>query len=462
MTDTRTRIQSGTAPQLGSVQDPWVDVETHEKGRSASLRHLRILWEERGQLFKAILWGVVLGMVLAFLLPKRYESSTLLMPPDNPSNQGLAMLASLSGKMSNGLGAVAGDMLGIKSSGALFMGVLRSRTVQTQVVERFDLKNVYSERLEEDACRKLAENTAISEDRQSGIIKLTVTDSDPQRAAKLARGYIEELDHVVAQVSTSSARRERLFLEERLKAVKQELDAVSQQFSQFASENTAMDIKDQAKSMMDAAATVMGQLIASEAELKGLLEIYKPDNIRVRSVQARISELRRQLERMGGRGEDLKTPGLDKESSFPSIRKLPLLGVTYNDFYRQTKIEEAVYETLTQQYELAKVQEAKEIPTVKVLDTANIPERKSFPPRLLIIFSCALLGPICTAIVILSKAFWKKLDPRDPGKLFAQEVFRSLGESMPRVASNGSRVQAAAHRIWVLTGRKETRETKQE
>src|SRR5439155_1386233 len=209
----------------------------------------------------------------------------------------------------------------------------------------------------------------------------------------MAQAYVEELNGLVAELSTSSARRERIFLEGRLQAVSQDLEAAEKEFSEFASKNTAIDIKEQGKAMVEGAAILQGQLIAAQSELEGLRQIYTDNNVRVRSVRARIDELKHQLEKMGGKGEN---PSADsgqeqdspaqQDSLYPSIRKLPLLGVTYADLYRRTRVQEAVFESLTKEYELAKVQEVKEIPTVKVLDSPNIPERKSFPPRLLIMF----------------------------------------------------------------------------
>ncbi len=207
--------------------------------------------------------------------------------------------------------------------------------------------------------------------------------------------------------------------------------------------------------MVDAAATLMGQLVEAESELKGLEEIYTPNNVRVRSVQARIAELRKQLEKMGGKeGTETNNSATASDSLYPSIRKLPLLGVTYADLYRRTKIQEAVYETLTQEYELAKVQEAKETPSVKVLDVARIPERKSFPPRLLIMFLCTFLAFAGASVLTLGKARWEQVDAQDPGKVFAQEVFQSMNSRMPWAPPNGSRLQAMTHRVWVRLARR--------
>jgi hypothetical protein len=294
---------------------------------------LNLLWRERGFLSRGAVLGLLLGTALAFLLPKRFESTVQLMPPDSQSNSGLAMLAGLASRTGNGLGAFAGDLLGMKSSGALFIGVLHSRTAEEHLVDRFQLKSVYRVRMLEDACRILSENTSISEDRKSGIITIMVTDHDPRRAAALAQAYVEELDREVAQLSTSSARREREFLEGRLNSVQTDLEAAEKDFSQFASKNSAIDIKEQGKAMFDAAATVEGQLIAAKSELEGLKQIYTDNNVRVRSSQARITELQSQLDKIGGKGESTTSPdnGDSNGSSYPSIRKLPLLGVTYAD-----------------------------------------------------------------------------------------------------------------------------------
>src|SRR4029077_16659368 len=143
------------------------------------------------------------------------------------------------------------------------------------------------------------------------------------------------------------------------------------------------------------------------SEVQGLKQIYTDNNIRVRSVQARINELKLQLEKIGGKGEDSSAPlGQQQASLYPSIRKLPLLGVAYADLYRRTRVQEAVFETLTKEYELAKVQEAKEKPTVKVLDAPNIPDRKSFPPRLLIMFVGTVCVFACTSLWLVARNAW--------------------------------------------------------
>jgi uncharacterized protein involved in exopolysaccharide biosynthesis len=421
----------------GSI-DYTVDEETGVEHELAA-RWPWLLWEQRRFLGRAAVLGLVLSTLVAFVLPKRYDSTTRLMPPDSQSTSGIAMMAALAGKGGSGLGSLAGDLLGMKNSGDLFVDILHSRTVADRLIERFDLRRIYGDKYWQDARKDLSKKTAISEDRKSGVLTITVNDRNPERAAQIAGAYVEELDRLVAQVTTSSARRERIFIEQRLGAVKQNLDNASREFSQYASQNTAIDISAQGKATVEAAAKLEGELIAVQSELEGLEQIYTRSNVRVRSLQARVDELRSQLHKIGGDTADSAGGKPSSPQEFPSIRQLPLLGVRWADLYRETKIQETVYELLTQQYELAKIEEAKEIPVVKVLDPSDVAEKKSFPPRALIGGLGMLLALLAACTWTLAKYQWDSTDPSNPRKAFLREVgtsIRSDGQRLWRHSLN--------------------------
>jgi uncharacterized protein involved in exopolysaccharide biosynthesis len=431
--------------------------EGTSQGSADSVAYLRLIWEHRGLLARVVLCGFFASTLIAFLIPTRYQSTARLMPPDNNQSGGLAMAAAaLSGSSGalGGLGGIATDMLGLKSTSDSFVGILASRTVQDKLITQFDLRKLYRDRRMEDARKDLAEHTDISVDRKSQIITITVTDHDPKRAEAMGQAYVEELNRLVADLSTSSARRERIFLEGRLQAVTSDLEAAEKEFSQFSSKNSAIDIKEQGKAMVAAAATLQGQLIAAESEVQGLKQIYTDNNIRVRSVQARINELKLQLEKIGGKGEDSSVPlGKQQDSLYPSIRKLPLLGVAYADLYRRTRVQEAVFETLTKEYELAKVQEVKEIPTVKVLDSPNTPDKKSFPPRMLIMFLGTAFAFALATTWVFGKTAWDQTESDNPKKALAQEVFSAVKAKIPPFAHNGSGNHSRIGKSWNWTGR---------
>jgi uncharacterized protein involved in exopolysaccharide biosynthesis len=422
--------QTSANPEMEVVYRPPVRDTAESTREEAVIGRLRLLWEHRSTVARATALALALSTIVAFILPKGFESTTRLMPPDSRSGDALAMAAALGGG-AGGLSAIAGDMLGLKSSGALFVGILTSRTVQDDLVHKFDLRKSYGATTEENARKRLATNTAIAEDHKSGIITITVTDHDPQRAAAMAAEYVTELNMVVNELSTSSARREREFLEGRLTQVKQDLETAERDFGDFSSKNTAVDIKEQAKAMVGAAAALQGELIATEAQLEGLKKIYTENNVRVRSLRARVTELQVQLTKMGGKYEapadsnasssDESSPSKD-DSLYPSIRKLPVLGIAFADLYRRTKVQETVFEVLTQQYELAKVAEAKETPTVKVLDPANIPERKAFPHRLVIMILGMMAGFVLGVFLVVARERWREVDGQRPAKIFVRDI----------------------------------------
>jgi capsule polysaccharide export protein KpsE/RkpR len=418
------------------------------ESRIRKIARIDRLWKRRKLLAKFALCGAIATAFIVILIPSRYTASTRLMPPDPPAGAGMAMLAGIAGKMGATLGALGGDLFGMNTSADLFAGVLQSRTVQNDLVTKYDLRREYKVKRLVDARKELARQTDIAIDRKSGILSIAVTDHDPKRATALAEEYVAELNNVVTQLNTSSAHRERVFLEARLQEVKDQLESAEKDFSQFSSKNGAIDIKEQGKAMVEAAAILEGQLIAAQTELQGLRQIFTDQNIRVRTMQARIDELRRQLMKMGGKSEPQGSPATQEDELYPSIRKLPLLGVSYADLYRRMKVEETVFETLTQQYEIAKVQEAKEVPSVKVLDPAEIPERKVFPPRTLLTLLGALLAMAAGIGWVVITDGWEKMDPQDPGKLLVLDMARSVKPQFEYVAQQGISFSARTRKIF--------------
>jgi capsule polysaccharide export protein KpsE/RkpR len=412
--------------------------QDQQEARERRIERAGHLWSRRKVLGKFAAWGAAASVLIAVLIPAQFASTTRLMPPDSAQGQGLAMFAAAAGKLGGNLASIGNELLGLKTSDDLFAGVLLSRTVQDDLITKFDLRKVYGVRRWVDARKELTRDTDIGIDRKSGILTIQVTDHDPKRASAMAQEYVAQLNNVVTQLNTSSAHRERVFLEERLSEVKQELESSEKEFSQFASKNGAIDIKEQGKAMVEAAALLEGQLIAARTELQGLRQIFTDNNVRVRSVRARVNELELQIRKMGGTASTAENAASPDNAVYPSIRKLPLLGVTYADLFRHTKVEEAVFETLTQQYELAKVQEAKEVPSIKVLDPAEVPEKKVFPPRTLLVLTGTFLALVVGVLWVLLSDRWRKIDPQDPGKLLVLEVVSSVKPQLVYVAEQRS------------------------
>jgi len=424
-------------------------VTLHER----SAAPYRLAWNSRRFLFRVTGIGFLCSLIIAFLIPTRYRSTARLMPPDQGGTGMMAMLAAASGGSGGGssgsitnslgpsLGSIAGDLLGMKNSSDLFVGILNSHNLQDDVINKFNLRKEYHDRRIEDARDDLDRHTNFTVDRKSGIIKLEVTDHNPKKAASMAGEYVDRLNEVVAHLNTSAAHRERVFLEDRLVQVKAELESSEKNFSSFASKNTTIDIQSQAKAMIESGAALQGQLIADETELQGLRQIYSDSNLRVRAMQAQVDEIQRQLQKIVGQresGSATQPSDPSDQMPYPSIRKLPIVGVGYADLYRETRVDEAIFEVLTKEYELAKVQEAKETPSVKILDAPDIAEKKSFPPRTLFTLLGTALAFGGGLLVVFGRTQWEAVENDDARKALALEVYSTVRARLTKTSGNGS------------------------
>jgi uncharacterized protein involved in exopolysaccharide biosynthesis len=402
-----------------------------------------VLWEHRRLLARAVVISLVAGLLIAFLIPKKYTSTGRIMPPDNGGSS-VALLAALTGHGSGemgGLGSLAGSLLGVRNSSALFVDLLRSGTVSGDLIERFQLQHAWHKRYKVDAAKYLARHTSIVDDKRSGVITVAVEDSDPRRARDLAQAYMDELNKLVVRTSTSSARQERIFIEKRLQGAAKDLKQAEVALSDFSSTHTAIDIPEQTRAMVDAGARLQAEEITARAEVDSLRQIYGDTNVRVRAAQARAAEVERQLAKMGGAaeaaGSEAPNEGEATDQLYPSLRQLPRLAVPYAELYRRVRVQEAVCQLLTQEYEVARIQEAKDVPVVSVIDAPGIPEKKSFPPRTLLTLLIVVLGTSGTALLVLFRQRWNLVDEADPRKLLTRDVVATVRRWVQRARRGG-------------------------
>jgi uncharacterized protein involved in exopolysaccharide biosynthesis len=406
-----------------------------DQREDAALDVAAFFWDHRRFLLRVTAWAALVAAIVSFLLPVRYRSTASFVPAET-SNSG--MLASVVAKALGGSGLGGStlgpldpsSMLGGKTNSALYIDILGSRTVQDDIINRFDLRKVYRRKYYKDARKDLTRFTDIEEDRKSGVITVYVKDRNAQRAAAIATAYLEEVSRISNLLNTSAAHNERVFIEQRLGEVKRDLDAAYRDMSVFSSKYNAIDIKEQGKAMVGAAATLQGQLIAAQSELRSLEQIYTPQSIRMRSVKARVDELQKQLQKVSG--EYVSPGGITEQSSageiFPSVRELPELGRQYAEYYRRVKMQETVYELLVQQYEMAKISEAKEVPTTKILDYPDIAEKKYSPSRTWIIVLSTLSALFLGCLWLLGHRRWESLPIEHRRKQFLINVGHDVVE----------------------------------
>ena len=397
----------------------------------------QILWRHRALLFRLAGIALVVNFGLVFLIPKQYESTARIMPPEQSGSEA-TMFAALAGRAlgSEALGGLAAGLLGSHNSGALFVELLRSGTVTGALIDRFQLQNVYHTRYRVDTAKSLLRRTTIVQDKKSGVITITVRDTDPQRARDLAQTYLDQLNLLVNRTSTSSARRERVFIEHRLQAVQHDLDRAQQAMSDFSSTHTTLDIREQTRATVDAAAKLQAELIVTQGELRSLQQIYGDQNVRVRAAEARLANLKGEIGKLGGSSAELdsesdpanggSSPADPEPASYPPLRQLPRLAVPFANLYRTVRVQENIFELLTQQYEVARIQEAKDIPVVNAIDAPGIPEKKSFPPRKLLTLIMTMMVLAATSAWLLVRTRWQNLDPLDPRRVFGAEILATL------------------------------------
>lgn len=400
-------------------------------------RILELLWEKRRLLMFWVLAGVALAIVLRLVLPPRFESTTRLLPSQNTSNISMMMMAGGAG----GAGAGALPNLGIfsdllgRTPGAFCAAILRSDTVLDGVINRFDLRKLYRVKGYDAARRELSNRTIIVDDKKSGIVSVTVGDKDPARVAAMANAYADELDRVLKSLNTSAAHREREFLGQRIDVARSDLTAAEKQLGQFASKNSALDIKEQGKAAFEVASKVEGELIVAQSEVQGLRQIYGPDHPRVKSAEARVAQLRATTDRLGsasGSGSG--------DMDYLSISRLPVVGVTYADLFREVKVQEAVYEALVKEYEISRLEEVKETPQLRIIDMGKVPDRRT-SPRLLVLgllFTWSFL--VVGIMYVVAKYKWDGTDPESPWKRLGMRIASDVRDSYPgRVVANTSK-----------------------
>jgi len=421
--------QDGATAVAGRVIDR-SDYQSDAARTHWAIRAL-FLWGYRRLLFRVTAVSLVLSVVLCFfVIPKSYTAVESIMPPDSGGASSLLMSA-LSGKGGLGaLGGIAASLLHEHNSTALYISLLESGTIADHLINRFDLRKVYHKKYYIDAAKHLAHETKITDDKKSGVITIKVDDVDPVRARDLAQAYLDELNKLVNRTSTSSARQERIFVERRLHEVQNDLENAQIELSDFSSKNTTIDITAQTRAMVDVGARLEGEIVAEQSALESMRQIYTDDNVRVREAQARIGVLQRELNKLAGSSAPAAPGSASSQQTagelYPPLRQLPRLAVRYADLYRRVKVEEVVFELLTQQYEMARIEEAKDVPVVRVIDPPGIPEKKSFPPRVILSVVLTMLAFGAASAFLLLRERWANVDNADPRKRLADAVTGSL------------------------------------
>ncbi|MBI5747020.1 MAG: lipopolysaccharide biosynthesis protein [Nitrospirae bacterium] len=348
---------------------------------------------------RKLLIGVIVGVafvasiVYSLILPKIYVSTATIFPPQQESSPAAGIISQLPG----GLGGLVGGLMG--SSADLWIAILNSETIREPIINRFELMKVFETKSVESARNALKGMVKVSKSKD-GIISITVEDKDPRMAADMANAYVEELDRINKSMVTTAGRRMRVFVEVRLKDAKVELVKSEEAIKGFQERNKAVKLDDQSRAVFEAIGSLKGQLMAKEVELQTLLSYATPNNPQAELLKTQVDELKEKLRELE---EGKSRPGNPSTKDiFIPTSKIPDLSLQYVRLLRDAKVQQTLYELLTQQYEMARIQEAKDTPTVQVLDAAKMAEVRSKPKRRQIV----MLSTITAAFFAVFAAFF--------------------------------------------------------
>jgi tyrosine-protein kinase Etk/Wzc len=336
---------------------------------------------------------------VSLLLPNMYSGVTKILPPQQNQSSAALMLAQL-----GNIASLPGASLGIKNPNDLYVGMLKSRTVADNLVVRFALKELYQQESMEDARRVLEERTAISHGRD-GIITIRFDDRDRKRAAEVANGYVDELYKLTQTLAVTEAGHRRLFMEKQLKLTRAGLADAELALKRTQETTGLIKIDEQGRAIIEAVATLRAQISAKEVEAGAMRLFATERNPEYLRVQEELSGLRLELVRM-----EKKTNRSGAGDIFVPTGKVPEVGLEYMRRVREVKYYESVFELLAKQYEIAKIDEARDASIVQVLDRAVEPEKKSSPHRARIVVVTAILA-------FLAALLWALLrDAHERGK----------------------------------------------
>lgn len=377
----------------------------HDEDEINLLDYWRIL-KKRGGLVVGLVAVSVLatGSLSYFVLTKIYESTATILAPKESAGGSAGVAAALA---ASGAGQIVAGLLPPAGTNRdAFVAILKSRTMAQDLVDRFKLKDHYQKELTEDAVKALQQGTEVRVSRE-GAISITVENKDPKLAADIANAYIAHLDRMFAKLGTTDAGRQRAFVADRLEMTEKALRQAEDALRRFQEKNKAVVIQEQAKTALEAAARVKGEIIAAEVALEAMRSFATEANPQVVQQKIRVQELKRQLAQMQfGAGMDLPSEGMNpvqsrREFQLPFTR-VPEVGMDLARLTREVKIQETVFTLLTQQFEQAKILEARDTPVVQVLDKAVPAERKSRPRTTL---NMAIAGTLSLFVAIFLAFF---------------------------------------------------------
>lgn len=352
-----------------------------------------VLARHKDLVFKLTAAAAIVAAAVSFALPNIYTGTTKVLPPQQSSSAAAAMLSQL-----GGLGGIGG----IKNPADTYIGMLKSRTVADKLIQRFDLMTVYDQKYPSTTRKELASLTSITSGKD-GILTIEVDDEDPQRAADLANAYVDELLKLTTVLAVTDAAQRRLFFERQLSQAKEKLTLAEAAAKQAIDRGGLSNVEAQGRAALELTARLRAQVAVKEVQISAMRGFAAAQNPNLRMAEQELAGLKAELAKIDGTQTSGETSSGNNEG-FASLRLV-----------RDVKYHEVVFELLAKQFELAKLEEAKDSSVVQVMDVAVAPDRKSKPKRAIIILLATIAGFLLSLIVVFVKEAWAN-GQRDPAQ----------------------------------------------
>lgn len=351
---------------------------------------------------------IVIPLVVALLvgggslmLPNIYKATTRILPPQQAQSGAAALLAQLGGVA----GAAAGAA-GVKNPNDLYIGMLKSRTIADGVIKSHDLQKVYGKTSMEATRKLLAKNTTILTGKDS-LIVIEVEDADPKLAAAIANSYTAELLALTKVVAITEASQRRLFFERQLQTSKRNLEEAESSLRDTLGSHGVINVDSESRAIVETVARLRAQIAAKEIQFKSMQKFVTPNNQEYIRLQSELSSAKSELASLenGKPSQSQPAEGAKNKGGLENMKTL-----------REVKYHQMLYELLSKQYEVARLDEAKDASIIQVLDPAIPPESKSRPARAIMAITAAIFSFVLLICWVLGKDLLRRMADTDVGR----------------------------------------------
>jgi uncharacterized protein involved in exopolysaccharide biosynthesis len=359
-------------------------------------------------ILKVTITAALLATIVSFLLPKTYTATSTILPPQQKQSALNSMLGQI-----GAIAGLSGGDLGLRNPDDVFVAMLTSRTIEDNLINRFDLRKAYRVKRYQDAEKKLRQNSEVIATKE-GLISISVTDRDPKRAAEIANAYVQQLYNVNQNLAITEASQRRLFYEQQIKAEQRQLSSAELALTQVQEKSGLLQPEAQARAIIGGIADLRAQVATHEVQLRTMRSYATENNPELQRAETELAGMRSELAKL----EHSNAAAGNGNLAIPA-RQMPEAELEYLRRSREVKYHEALYEFLGKQLEAARIDEGQNAILIQVVDTAVAPERKSGPKRLLIVVVSTMAAFLvaCLAVLLIEALRRKHQDPSQGPRL---------------------------------------------